>query len=80
MPDSLAGDLREHIYQSHANGPRKDSHWVMSPEWLNEIRKIDDSAGPIFRPSWNITAPQTLLGIPVDVRTDGDPPHLERNS
>lgn len=78
MADSLAGDLKQHILQAHADGPRRDSHWVMSGEWLTEIRRIEDGAGrPLFQPSWTIDAPQTLLGIPVEVRDGGGVPHLE---
>jgi predicted phage gp36 major capsid-like protein len=74
----LSGDLREHIYQSHANGPRRNSRWVMSPEWLNETRRIDTAGGASF---WahlsGMSGPEYLLGIPVEVRADGGPPHLE---
>lgn len=78
MADSLAGDLRQHIYQAHAAGPRRDSRWVMSAEWLNECRKLEDGSGhAVFQLRWTIDAPQTMLGIPIEIRADGGPPHLE---
>lgn len=81
MTDAQAGlteDLRSHILAVYSDGPRRDSRWVMSPEWLNECRKIEDGTGhSMFRPSWTIDAPQKMLGIPIDVRADGGVPHLE---
>lgn len=77
--DSLAGDLKEHIFKTLANGPHQDSHWVMNMEWLNELRKLEDHGGPLWRPSWTISEPQMLLGIPIEIRADGGVPHLELN-
>ena len=75
MADSLAADLRKHIYQAHADGPRKGSHWVMSLDWLNEVRKLHDNDGRVIWEPGLVSL--GLLGIPVDVRDDGGLPHLE---
>lgn len=69
----LAGELRDHIYKMHAYGPREHSHWVMSLEWFRELLKLD-KPGPFEPPRPPV---ETLLGIPVKVRADGGPPHLE---
>jgi HK97 family phage major capsid protein len=79
VTDSVAGDLKRHIYQAHADGPRKDSHWAMNLEWLNEIRRLDDNAGRLVWHPSTASAPLMLLGIPVEVRDDGGVPHLEPN-
>ncbi len=78
MSDLPAG-LRQHIYQAHADGPRKNSRWIMNPEWVNEARKMTDSTGhALWHPSLSAGGADTLLGIPVEVRDDGGVPHLER--
>ena len=77
MSGDLSGDLREHIYQTHANGPRRDSRWVMNLEWFNEVRRIGDRQGPLYHPGLTVSAPEYLLGIPIEVRDDGGVPHLE---
>ena len=72
--DELTRALRDYLYEMHAAGPREHSHWVMSLEWLNEVRKID--AGNV--PAWlAYSTPETILGIPIEVRADGGAPHLE---
>ncbi len=80
LSDTLTGDLREHIFRTYANTPTDEltSRWVMSLEWLNEVRKLDDSRGGLHRPGPAISAPEFLLGIPIEIREGGGPPHLER--
>jgi predicted phage gp36 major capsid-like protein len=73
----LSGDLREHIYQTHANGPRHDARWVMNLEWLNECRRIDTAGGASFWVHAMTGRTEYLLGIPVEIREDGGVPHLE---
>jgi len=76
----LAGELRSHIYVTHANVPaaeRRRSRWVMSPEWLNEVRRLDGRAGPWTGLGRDWAAPETILGLPIEVRDDGGVPHLE---
>lgn len=81
MTDDLPGDLREHIYRTWAATPaaaHKVSHWVMSLEWFNEVRRLDDSQGrSLYQPGMRVSAPEFLLGIPVEIRDDGGVPHLE---
>lgn len=75
---SIAEDLRAYIYETHASGPRRDSRWVMNLEWFNEVRRLDDSQGRVlYHPGVTVSAPEFLLGIPVEIREDGGPPHLE---
>lgn len=72
--EELTRALRDYLYEMHSYGPRKGSHWVMSLEWLKEVHKLDD------RRPWDFPlpgAPETILGIPIEVREDGGPPHLE---
>jgi HK97 family phage major capsid protein len=79
--DTLAGDLRGHLYRTYLETPHDNlvHYWVMSPEWLNEVRKLDDSAGrPLHEPGRAVSVPEYLLGMPIEVRADGGPPHLER--
>jgi hypothetical protein len=67
----LADELRDHIFAVYRETPvaqRRASRWVMDPEWLPDLRAID-TAGP----AW----PETLLGLPLDIREGGGPPHLE---
>ena len=52
----------------------------MSLEWLNEVRRLDDSAGRLVWHPRPVSAPLLLLGIPVEVREDGGVPHLESAS
>jgi HK97 family phage major capsid protein len=77
VTDSLAGDLRQYIFEMHAAGPRRDSRWVMSLDWLNEIRKLDDSRGRLHNPGLAVGGPEFLLGIPIEIREDAGPPRLE---
>ena len=73
--EELTEALRDHVYTMHSYGPRKDSCWVMNLEWLNEVRRLDDRKGAFFFPP--APGPELLLGIPIKVRGDGGPPHLE---
>jgi hypothetical protein len=77
-PDSLSDDLRYHLYASLAAvAPRwrTGAHWVMTPEWWDECLRID-SAQPHLRMSMPF-APTVLLGLRVEIRDGGGPPHLE---
>jgi hypothetical protein len=80
-PDTLSGDLREHIYRTYmdTSGPERHmSHWVMNLEWLNEVRRLDDPTGVLYHPGLSASGPQMLIGLPIEIRDDGGPPHLER--
>ena len=75
-PGSLKEALREHIFWVHAHTPadeRRRSHWVMDPEWLNDVRMLDS------RSFWHgpVQQPETLLGLPMKFRKGAGPPHLE---
>jgi HK97 family phage major capsid protein len=81
-PDSLDGDLRAHLYRTWLETPHDELsfHWVMSLEWLNEIRRMEGSTGhPLHEPGLRVSAPEYLLGMPIEVREDGGVPHLERS-
>lgn len=70
----LTRALRDYLYEMHALGPRGNSRWVMSLEWLNEVRKVDADKVP----AWLAASPvETIMGIPLEVRADGGAPHLE---
>jgi hypothetical protein len=80
-PDSLHGDLRAYLYRTCLETPHDDLsfHWVMTLEWLNEIRRMEGSyAHPLHEPGLTVSAPEYLLGMPIEVREDGGAPHLER--
>jgi hypothetical protein len=80
---ALTEDVLHHVHFMHAEVPaaeRARSHWVMSAEWLNEVRQADLASqhGMYWTGlgrDW--AAPETLLGLPVEVREDGGVPHLE---
>ena len=80
MADSIAADLKQHIYRTYANGPRRNSRWVMGPAWFNDLRRMEDAGdGVTYHPGLRVGSPEMLLGIPVEVREDGGVPHLEGN-
>jgi HK97 family phage major capsid protein len=89
VTDSLAGDLREHIYRQVLETPlaahgavydKLSFHWVMSLEWFKECRKLADAAGrALWEPGQRISGPVYLLGMPVEIRDDGGVPHLEES-
>ena len=50
----------------------------MSLEWFQELRKLeDDSRVALWHPGLTAAVPETLLGLPIEVRDDGGVPHLE---
>jgi hypothetical protein len=74
MASELARDLHANLVgQLHAVPPatRARSRWVMNLEWLNECRRLSWEASPV-----QLTEPETMLGLPVQVREDGGFPHL----
>jgi len=77
-------ELRLHIYKElYAMPPaqRQAARWVMNPEWLNEVRCLDDrGTGPFWVPGLQPSAVERLLGLPVEIRDDGGVPHLECNA
>ena len=79
----LAEDVLYHVYFVHAETPaaeRRRSRWVMSQEWLNEVRQADlaSQRGMYWTGlGRDRAAPEMLLGLPVEVREDGGVPHLE---
>jgi HK97 family phage major capsid protein len=77
LSDALLPYLFEALYCMDA-AERRRSHWVMNTEWFLEVRKLGDSMGhPVLMPPWSPSAPAMLLGLPVEIRTDGGAPHLE---
>lgn len=80
-PDSLNDDLIRHLFEQMfavQPGMRLRSRWVMTPEWHSECRKLTDLNGrPLQIPPMSISAPELLLGIPVEIRAGSGPPHLE---
>jgi HK97 family phage major capsid protein len=76
MPE-LTDDLRRYLYETYASGPRGNSRWVMSQEWMNECRRVDLAAGSTFWHASAATRAEYLLGIPVEVREDAGAPRLE---
>jgi hypothetical protein len=77
-PDTITGDLRQHIYRIYLNTAVDEltHRWVMNREWFRECRKLD--GGHDGEGETDAAAPAYLLGLPVEVRDDGGPPHLER--
>jgi HK97 family phage major capsid protein len=76
----LTSELRDYIYEAHAVMPaaqRQNARWVMNLEWFNEVRKLDDQRGPVWRTGLGLAMPETLLGLPFEIRDDGGAPHLE---
>lgn len=79
-PDSLADDLQRHFYEclyAVAPAERGSSHWVMTADWYLECRKM--ASGYLPTVLWNpaTSSELVLLGIPVQIRDGGGPPHLE---
>ena len=57
---------------------RRRSHWVMDGEWLSDILRLTDRQGfPLWVPSFSLTAPQLLFGLPIEIRKGAGAPHLE---
>jgi len=82
MADDLTTELRDYIYRMYADTPfpeRKRCRWVMSLEWLNEVRKVDaDINRRCGFPAPSASAmPETILGLPIEVREDAGAPWLE---
>ena len=79
-PDILDGDLRAYLYRVCLETPHDELsfHWVMSLEWLSEIRRMEGGHGhPLHELGARVSAPEYLLGMPIEVRDDGGAPHLE---
>jgi HK97 family phage major capsid protein len=79
--DSLGGDLRRHLAFMLRSVPlpeRRTAHWVMSLEWLNEVRKLDcdDRSFTLLPPPPVGDGPETVMGLPVEVREDAGAPEL----
>lgn len=73
----LSEELRDYLYRTAAGRPRGRVRWVMSLEWLIEVRRV---TGPSGAPLWQplpAPVPDCLLGIPVEVRGDAGVPDLE---
>src|SRR5258707_2907828 len=74
---SLTDDLRDYLYRIYEATPgpeRRHCRWVVSLEWLNEVRKIDADKVP----AWLAASPiETILCLPIDVREDAGAPWLE---
>lgn len=77
MSVGLSEDLQRCLFEALEHATPGD-HWVMSPEWLAEVRKLADATGrPLWVPSFSLSAPEHLLGYMIEVRKDGGVPHLE---
>lgn len=77
-PDSLADDLLHYLHATLAGTPRAErGRWVMSADWWGEVRKADPS-GPaaLFWQGAPFGTPETLLGLPIDVRDDAGAPRV----
>lgn len=74
-PDSLADDLLRYLHRTVADTPRAErGRWVMSAEWLNEVRKLDDRQGAIWVPCRpDLT---TIVGLPYEVTDDAGAPRV----
>ena len=77
---SLREALLEHIYRVYADTPvaeRRASHWVMDPEWLNDVRMLDYRPGAFWVTPLPMSQPERLLDLPLELRKGAGPPHLE---
>lgn len=77
-PDSLADDLRHYLHATLAGTPPAGrGRWVMSADWWSEVRKADPR-GPaaLFWMGAPLGAPETLLGLPIDVRDGAGAPRI----
>ena len=80
----LSADLRAYLIDAlyaHAAQFRGAAHWVMNEEWWHECRRMTGPDGRVlWEPSWRVDEPDLPLGKPVEVREDGEAPHLERDA
>ncbi len=78
----FSGELLSYIFEAYAIVPaaeRRVSHWVMNAEWFTEVRRVaGPDGGSLWHPSFTLGAPETLLGLPIEVRDDGGAPLLEQ--
>lgn len=68
--------LRELVHSEHddmAPELRPRSRWVMSEDWLDDLRYLDDGLG--FW--WESGGAMFLLRLPIEIREHGGAPHLE---
>ena len=79
--DTLTDVLRDHLHFWLGAVPaleRRRSRWVMNSDWLMECRRLDGAGHGLWTHlGQNWTEPETLLGIPIEIRDDGGVPHLE---
>ena len=69
--------LRELVHSAHDDMPpglRPRSRWVMSPDWLDDLRRLDNGSNFWWEPPGG---PPLLLGLPIEMRPHGASPHLE---
>jgi len=69
--------LRELVHSAHDDMPpglRPRSRWVMSPDWLDDLRRLDNGSNFWWEPPGGVPL---LLGLPVEMRPHGASPHLE---
>src|SRR6266702_3225551 len=91
----LTQALLDYLYETHANGPRENSHWVMNQEWMDEVLKIKGLYAAHWTMNLNFLTDrrgidpdsgvtmgrlETILGIPFQISEDGGAPHLEANA
>ncbi len=82
LPDSLRADLKDPLYWWLEELPRGRRCWVMSYDWLCEVRHLDYGSGAFWVPEPRISEPLALFGLPIQIREGGNPwrdsvPHLE---
>jgi hypothetical protein len=73
----MLAQLREQIHAEHDDTPpetRCRSRWVMSGDWLDDVRSLDYGDGLWWEPPGG---PALLLGLPIEIREHGGAPHLE---
>ena len=82
MADGLSGELFHYLLDALYCVPapeRRQSSWVMTAEWFDDVRKINGpDHKPLWEPSFMVTGPELLLGLPIVIREDGGAPHLEQ--
>lgn len=73
--------LFDHLVRTLHSTPaeeRRNSKWVMSGEWLIDIRSLVDGRGyPIWELPRPVEEPDYLFGLPFEIKDGSGPPHLE---
>jgi hypothetical protein len=79
--ENISEDLLDHLHWTLSNTPpeeRRHARWVMSDDWYGDVLRMTDAQGhSLWDTPRRIKEPETLMGIPVDIRDGEGPPHLE---